>query len=170
MLWEKKKAPVVEAGYPKLIVAIKRTNGQTYFVGNVPYTAGEDYPMTLPYESLWGINDLIVEKFPTSYTRANVGDILTAYYVNNSTELWGFPSSAHLVTDAVWGVSKVIHLTSYKPNSLYHTYTTSPSAKLVELSSYSGETTSISSHFRQIRLSIFFKHSSRFRNNEAFGI
>ena len=135
MLWEKKKAPVVETGYPKLIVAIKRTNGQTYY--------SEAAPMTLPHELSWAVNDLCAEKF--YFTRANVGDALTAYYVNNSTELSSFPSSGHTVTDAVWSISMMI-LEGYD-HTMKHPifpYITRPLKKCMELSTYAGERTSIS--------------------------
>lgn len=90
ILWEK---VVVEAGYPKMIIAQKRTEGTIYYSNSAP--------SSLLRNLQWSVNDLALSTGGIG-PKSAVGDVLTAYYVNNSSELASFPSSGHLITDAVW--------------------------------------------------------------------
>ena len=124
-----------------MIIEIKTINGIKYYT--------EAAPENLQKELAWAVNDLAVNRL--HYTRANIGDVLTAYYVNNSEELANFPDSGHLIYDAIWSFAENIAGDIYEifitmkgsGEGYYCAFSNLPA--FIELSSHSGETVSISS-------------------------
>lgn len=122
ILWEKKTDPPIIDGYPRFFFKINSASVGTVYYHSYFYThylENGDYiflttPEGMPVDfqkkaGVWSLTSLQHKFYNSHYSwlnnplpLVNVGDTITAYYVNNETEFNNFTTQAHLVEDCSW--------------------------------------------------------------------